>query len=57
MISESLSSLRWESVHKPMRTVSEYLLGRQEWANPMGHEGRQRGCWVLRGVIVTSYIA
>jgi len=55
MISEPLPSLRWGSVHKPMRVTSEHSLGRQEWGDPMrvasGDAGSQEG------VIVASHIA
>jgi hypothetical protein len=54
MVSESLSNLRWESVHKPMRVASKHSLGHQELGDPMkvasGDAGSQEG------VIVTSHI-
>jgi hypothetical protein len=33
MVSESLPSLRWESVHKLIRVTGKHLLGRQEWGD------------------------
>jgi hypothetical protein len=35
MVSEPLPSLRWGSVHKPMRVASGHSLGRQEWGDPI----------------------
>jgi hypothetical protein len=54
MVLESLSSLTWESAHKPMRVVSGHSLERQEWGDLMraasGDVGSQER------VIVTSHI-
>jgi hypothetical protein len=55
MVSKPLSSLRWGSVHNPMRTTSVHLLGRHEKSDPMrvasGDVGSQER------VIVISHIA
>jgi hypothetical protein len=35
MVLEPFPSLRWGSVHKPMRVTSGHSLGLQEWGDPM----------------------
>jgi hypothetical protein len=43
------------SVYKPIRVISEHLLGRQEWGDPMRVASEDAGS--QEEVIVTSHIA
>jgi hypothetical protein len=42
-------------VYKPIRVISEHLLGRQEWGDPMRVASEDAGS--QEEVIVTSHIA
>jgi hypothetical protein len=43
MVSKPLPSLRWGSMHKPMRVASGHSLGRQECGDPMRVDSRDNG--------------
>jgi hypothetical protein len=54
MVSESLSNLRWGSVHKLIRVASWHLVGPQEWGDPM--RVANEDAVSQKGVIVTFHI-
>jgi hypothetical protein len=55
MVSKPLPSLRWGSVHKPIRVASGHSLGRQELGDPI--RAANGDAEFQEGVIVTPHIA